>query len=605
VVIEICSKVSVNFARQIAHATSQPQQLSICRIIVDIIYGIIWNNYLLSLLIRKKIIMKNFRFAKGDFFGGITAGIVALPLALAFGVQSGLGAAAGLYGAIFLGFFAAIFGGTPSQISGPTGPMTVVTASTVAAFVALNGGHVSSVMGAIVACFVLAGALQIVMGILKIGSLIKYIPYPVISGFMSGIGVIIILLQLYKAVGLPSPANTIDVLREIGPALQKINLWALMYAAFTIIIIYVFPRLTRKVPSTLIALLAVTGISILLGKNVPLIGDIPKGFPELRLSGIFSIDPKFYLVILEAGATLAALGAIDSLLTSVIADNVTKTKHKSNQELIGQGIGNTVRGMFGGLPGAGATMRTLVNVRSGGRNRISGVIHSLVLLVILLGAGKYAAMIPQSVLAGILITVGIGILDYKSFRHINKVPRTDAVIMIIVLLVTVFFDLLLAVGIGMVMASILFMKQMSDLTGERSKISDLMSIKDEISWPDEKVPAYIQDNVVIKHLDGPLFFGFTSDFMDKIGRLPDIKFVIIRMERVPFIDQSGLYALEEAVLSLEQRNIQVMITGLQTQPEDRLRRIRIIPDLIPENNLFGTFKDAIKWLVDNKGKYLH
>jgi SulP family sulfate permease len=549
--------------------------------------------------------MKNFRFAKGDFFGGITAGIVALPLALAFGVQSGLGAAAGLYGAIFLGFFAAIFGGTPSQISGPTGPMTVVTASTVAAFVALNGGHVSSVMGAIVACFVLAGALQIVMGILKIGSLIKYIPYPVISGFMSGIGVIIILLQLYKAVGLPSPASTIDVLREIGPALQKINLWALMYAAFTIIIIYVFPRLTRKVPSTLIALLAVTGISILLGKNVPLIGDIPKGFPELRLSGIFSIDPKFYLVILEAGATLAALGAIDSLLTSVIADNVTKTKHKSNQELIGQGIGNTVSGMFGGLPGAGATMRTLVNVRSGGRNRISGVIHSLVLLVILLGAGKYAAMIPQSVLAGILITVGIGILDYKSLRHINKVPRTDAVIMIIVLLVTVFFDLLLAVGIGMVMASILFMKQMSDLTGERSKISDLMSIKDEISWPDEKVPAYIQDNVVIKHLDGPLFFGFTSDFMDKIGRLPDIKFVIIRMERVPFIDQSGLYALEEAVLSLEQRNIQVMITGLQTQPEDRLRRIRIIPDLIPENNLFRTFKDAIKWLVDNKGKYLH
>jgi SulP family sulfate permease len=443
------------------------------------------------------------------------------------------------------------------------------------------------------------------MGILKIGSLIKYIPYPVISGFMSGIGVIIILLQLYKAVGLPSPANTIDVLREIGPALQKINLWALMYAAFTIIIIYVFPRLTRKVPSTLIALLAVTGISILLGKNVPLIGDIPKGFPELTLSGVFSIDPKFYLVILEAGATLAALGAIDSLLTSVIADNVTKTKHKSNQELIGQGIGNTVSGMFGGLPGAGATMRTLVNVRSGGRNRISGVIHSLVLLVILLGAGKYAAMIPQSVLAGILITVGIGILDYKSLRHINKVPRTDAVIMIIVLLVTVFFDLLLAVGIGMVMASILFMKQMSDLTGERSKISDLMSIKDEISWPDEKVPAYIQDNVVIKHLDGPLFFGFTSDFMDKIGRLPDIKFVIIRMERVPFIDQSGLYALEEAVLSLEQRNIQVMITGLQTQPEDRLRRIRIIPDLIPENNLFGTFKDAIKWLVDNKGKYLH
>ena len=544
--------------------------------------------------------MKNFRFTKGDFFGGITAGIVALPLALAFGVQSGLGAAAGLYGAIFLGFFAAIFGGTPSQISGPTGPMTVVTASTVAVFVSLNGGDLSSVMGAIVACFALAGVLQIIMGVLKIGSLIKYIPYPVISGFMSGIGVIIILLQLYKAVGLPSPATTIDVVREIGPALQKINLWALLYSALTVLIIYSFPRFSRKIPSTLIALLAVTGVSIVLGKNVPLIGDIPKGFPGLRISDVFSIDPKFYMLILEAGATLAALGAIDSLLTSVIADNVTKTKHKSNQELIGQGIGNAVSGIFGGLPGAGATMRTLVNVRSGGRNRISGVIHSLILLIILLGAGKYAAMIPQSVLAGILITVGIGILDYKSLKHINKVPRTDAVIMIIVLLVTVFFDLLLAVGIGMVMAAILFMKQMSDLAEERSKISDIMSLKDEISWPDEKVPAYIQDNVIIKHLDGPLFFGFASGFVDKIARLPDIKFVIIRMEKVPFIDQSGLYALEEAFLSLEQRNIQVMITGLQTQPEDRLRRIRIIPDLIPENNLFRRFHEAIKWLVDNK-----
>ncbi len=544
--------------------------------------------------------MKNSRFTKGDLFGGITAGIVALPLALAFGVQSGLGAAAGLYGAIFLGFFAAIFGGTPSQISGPTGPMTVVTASTVAVFVSLNGGDVSSVMGAIVACFALAGVLQIIMGVLKIGSLIKYIPYPVISGFMSGIGVIIILLQLYKAAGLPSPATTIDVVKEIGPALQKINLWALLYSVLTVLIIYSFPRFTRKIPSTLIALLAVTGVSILLGKNVPLIGDIPTGFPGLRIGDVFSIDPKFYMLILEAGATLAALGAIDSLLTSVIADNVTKTKHKSNRELIGQGIGNAVSGMFGGLPGAGATMRTLVNVRSGGRNRISGVIHSLILLIILLGAGKYAAMIPQSVLAGILITVGIGILDYKSLKHINKVPRTDAVIMIIVLLVTVFFDLLLAVGIGMVMAAILFMKQMSDLAEERSRISDLMSMKDEMSWPDEKVPAYIQDNVIIKHLDGPLFFGFASGFVDKIARLPDIKFVIIRMEKVPFIDQSGLYALEEAILSLEQRHIQVMITGLQTQPEDRLRRIRIIPDLIPENNLFRRFNEAIKWLVDNK-----
>jgi sulfate permease, SulP family len=544
--------------------------------------------------------IKNFKLTKGDFFGGLTAGIVALPLALAFGVQSGLGAAAGLYGAIFLGFFAAVFGGTPSQISGPTGPMTVVTASTVAMFATANGGDISTVIGAIIACFVIAGLLQIVMGIFKIGSLIKYIPYPVISGFMSGIGIIIILFQLFKAVGLPSPASTIDVVKEIGPALTKINYWALLYAALTIIIIYVFPRITKAIPSTLIALLAVTGLSIGLEKEVPLIGDIPTGFPEIKIGDIFSIDSKFYSLILEAGATLAALGAIDSLLTSVIADNVTKTKHKSNQELIGQGIGNAVGGLFGGLPGAGATMRTLVNIRSGGRNKTSGVIHSIVLLIILLGAGKYAALIPQSVLAGILITVGIGILDYKSLKHIKKVPVADAAIMIIVLIVTVFFDLLLAVGIGMVMASILFMKQMSDISEERSKVSDINSLKTEVSWPDEIIPSYIQDNVLVKHLDGPLFFGFASGFADKISKLPAIKYVIIRMEKVPFIDQSGLYALEEAILALEQRKIQVLFTGLQTQPEDRLRRIRIIPALISEDNLFRTFNDSIQWLVKNK-----
>ncbi len=548
--------------------------------------------------------MKSFKLTKGDFFGGLTAGIVALPLALAFGVQSGLGAAAGLYGAIFLGFFAAALGGTPSQISGPTGPMTVVTASTVALFLAQTNGDLSMAIGAIIASFVLAGILQIVMGILKIGTLIKYIPYPVVSGFMSGIGVIIILFQLFKALGLSSPGNTVDVVKQIGPALANANVWALIYAIITIAIIYLFPRLTKAVPSTLVALVAVTVLSIFFKKEVPLIGEIPQSFPALKISEVFSIDPALYTLIIEAAITLAALGAIDSLLTSVIADNVTKTKHKSNKELIGQGIGNTVGGLFGGLPGAGATMRTLVNIRSGGRNKISGVIHSSVLLIILLGAGKYAALIPQPVLAGILITVGIGILDYKSLSHIRKVPRTDAAIMIIVLVVTVFFDLLIAVGIGMVMASILFMKKMSDVTEEKIKVSDINSVKNDIKWPDEHMPKYMQDNVLIKHLEGPLFFGFVTGFQNKIKALPDIKYVIIRMEKVPFIDQSGLYALEESVLALNQRGIHVFLTGLQTQPEDMMRRIRLIPALITEENLFKNFDDSINWLVQNKKQEL-
>lgn len=543
--------------------------------------------------------MSFLKFTKGDFFGGLTAGIVALPLALAFGVQSGLGAAAGLYGAIFLGFLAAIFGGTPSQISGPTGPMTVVSAATIAIFVSQSpDGNIASVIGAIVASFVLAGIIQVLLGVFKIGSLIKFIPYPVISGFMSGIGVIIILLQIFPAIGQASPKTTIDVVKEIVPALSNIDKYAIMYAALTILIIYVFPKITKAVPSTLVALLAVTGLAVILKHDVPIIGDIPTGIPPLHIAGLISIDSKFYTLILEAGVTLAALGAIDSLLTSVVADNVTKTKHNSNKELIGQGIGNAVGGLFGGLPGAGATMRTLVNIRSGGRNRISGVIHALVLIIVLLGAGKYAALIPKSVLAGILITVGIGILDYKGFRHIAKVPRADAFIMIVVLLVTVFLDLLVAVAIGMVMASFLFMKKMSDITEEKTKITDIGELQREKGWSDEEMPEYIRDNVLVKHLDGPLFFGFASDFTEKVATLKDIKFVIIRMSKVPFIDQTGLYALEDAILSLEQKGIEVLLTGLQVQPRVQMEKINIIPELITKDNLFKNFAECVEWLKD-------
>jgi len=546
--------------------------------------------------------MNKFKFTKGDFFGGLTAGIVALPLALAFGVQSGMGAEAGLYGAIFLGFFAAAFGGTPSQISGPTGPMTVITAATVATMVAAAGSLEASI-GAIVVCFVLAGILQIVMGLVKIGSLIKYIPYPVISGFMSGIGVIIILLQLFPALGQASPQKTIDVVKTIGPALQNINTWALLYSALTIAIIYFFPKITKAIPSTLVALLAVTVLSVVLAKNVPVIGDIPQGFPPLRIDSILNISNEFYGLIIESALTLAALGAIDSLLTSVVADNVTKTRHNSNQELIGQGMGNAVTGLFGGIPGAGATMRTLVNIRSGGRNRTSGILHSIVLLVILLGAGKYAALIPKSVLAGILITVGIGILDYKGFRHINKVPKADAAIMIIVLLVTVFLDLLIAVAIGMVMASILFMKKMSDIAKETTKVSNIGSMM-EAEGTNSLLPDYMKDNVLVKQIEGPLFFGFATEFQQRVSSFSEIKYVIIRLEKVPFIDQTGLYALEESILALEQKGIEVLLVGLQDQPKDQLRRISLIPDLVCEEHLFSTFDGSIQWLALNKKEEL-
>ena len=542
--------------------------------------------------------MKKLKFTKGDFFGGLTAGIVALPLALAFGVQSGMGAIAGLYGAIILGFLASIFGGTASQISGPTGPMTVVSAATVAGFIALTG-DLQSALPPIIACFILAGLFQILMGVMRIGSLIKFIPYPVVSGFMSGIGVIIILLQVFPAVGKKSPASTVDVIKNIGATFDHMNYWSLIFAALCILIIYLFPKITKKVPSTLVALLVVTGLSLFLNSDVPVIGLIPEGLPDLKLDGILGIDPKFYSIIIIDAITLAALGAIDSLLTSVVADNVTKTKHGSNRELLGQGIGNAVAGMFGGLPGAGATMRTLVNIRSGGRNRISGVIHALTLTVVLLGAGKYAALIPNAVLAGILITVGIGILDYRGFKHLLKVPRSDAVIMIIVLFVTVFMDLLIAVAIGMVMASVLFMKKMSEIVEEKTNSKELANFEKDVKWDDENIPEDMLQNVYVKHLDGPLFFGFATDFQKLFTDLPELKYVIIRLKKVPYIDQTGLYALEEAILTLEQKGVEVLMTGISGQPADMLRRIKLIPDLVSEKHLFNSFSDCVNWIASD------
>ena len=348
----------------------------------------------------------------GDFFGGLTAAIVALPLALAFGVQSGMGAIAGLYGAIVVGIFAALFGGTNTQISGPTGPMAVVASAVIAGEIAFYG-TLEAAIGTIVATFVLAGLFQILLGVLKIGQYIKYIPYPVVSGFMSGIGSIIIIMQIFPFFGLSSPKTIVDIVSSLGSIVGQINMEAVFLAITTIAIIYLFPKVTKKIPSALVALVTLTTISTVMGLSVSIIGDIPKGFPDVHIDTLLAMDWHHPMLIVIPAITLAALGAIDSLLTSVVADNMTKTQHNSNRELIGQGIGNTLAGIIGGLPGAGATMRTVVNINAGGKTNLSGVIHGVVLIIILFGAGTYARLIPLPVLAGILITVGVGIIDYK------------------------------------------------------------------------------------------------------------------------------------------------------------------------------------------------
>ncbi len=540
----------------------------------------------------------------GDMFGGLTAAIVALPLALAFGVQSGMGAIAGLYGAIAVGFFAALFGGTQTQISGPTGPLAVVASAIIASEIAFYGS-LDAAIGTIIATFVLAGIFQILLAIFKVGQYIRYIPYPVVSGFMSGIGSIIIIMQIYPFFGLVSPPSIIEIISTLGSIGGLINIQALLLALSTIAIIYLFPKLTKRVPSTLVALIFLTFLSTFMDLNISIIGDIPNGFPQVHINTFFSLDWHNPMIIIIPAMTLAALGSIDSLLTSVVADNMTKTQHNSDKELVGQGIGNIIAGLIGGLPGAGATMRTVVNINAGGKTNLSGVIHSLVLVIILFGAGSYARLIPLPVLAGILITVGLGIIDYKGLRHLKEVPRADAAIMLIVLFLTVFVDLLQAVGIGMVLASILFMKQMGDM-GENKSISktlkDFHKVFPPSSHENESYKA-IEDQVYIQHFNGPIFFGFTAHFKQMMKELPEVSVVIFRMYNVPSIDQSGMYALDDAIYELNSKNITVLITGINKQPREMLQNIKVIPTLIPISHIFDDLTSALEMLKKHQSSF--
>ena len=537
----------------------------------------------------------DFKYLKGDLTGGLVAGIVALPLALAFGVQSGLGAIAGLYGAIAVGIFAAIFGGTATQASGPTGPMTVVSAALVASAIELTGS-LEAAMPVIILTFLLGGLFQIVFGFLNIASYVKYFPYPVVSGFMSGVGLIIVILQIFPFAGLDSAKSTWLVIQDLPRLFSDFNWHALALGALTVLIYYVFPYITKAIPSALVALVVASVLGYFLQWDVPIIGEIPSGLPSLQIDGFFSIDSNAYTLIGEYATILAILGSIDSLLTSVIADNMTKTKHNSNRELIGQGIGNAISAIFGGIPGAGATKGTVVNINAGGRTRVSGTIHGLVLLAVLLGLGTLAGYIPLSVLAGLLIPIGFKIVDTKGLKHLLAVPRADAIVLILVLLMTTFGSLIQAVGVGLLLASLLFMKRSSDIGEKGLEVGTLAGFDGEKPWQDE-IEFYnsYKNQVYIKHLYGPLFFGFTSHFQNEIKNIPDdIRALIIRMDRVPYIDQSGLYALENAVMDLHAKGVKVVLTAVQEQPKDKLLSIDIVPDLIPEEYLFTSIDEAFE-----------
>lgn len=479
------------------------------------------------------------RNIRGDIFGGLTAAVVALPLALAFGVASGAGAMAGLYGAIFVGFFAAIIGGTPSQVSGPTGPMTVVMAVIVTQY-----AHNPALAFTVV---VMGGMLQIVFGTLRLGRYVTYMPFSVISGFMTGIGVIIILLQLAPLLG--HQASSQGVLHAIamipglfsGPFDNAAILGILSLA----IVSFTPAAINKIIPSPLLALAACTLLGVYVLPGAPVIGAIPTGFPDLVL-------PTFELSALpgmiSSAMILALLGSIDSLLTSLVADNFTRTYHHSDRELVGQGIGNMVAGLFGAIPGAGATMRTVVNIRAGGKTPISGALHSVVLLAVVLGLGPMAEQIPHAVLAGILLKVGYDIIDWEHMRRLHKAPRGGILVTLTVLLLTVVADLVLAVGVGVIMASLISANQMS-----KQQLKQFRLVTSDADYPPITVRGrailkWAKGRILVLHLSGPFSFCSAKDMVRQLGMVgADYRVVILDLEGTTMIDTSIAMAFEEMI----------------------------------------------------------
>lgn len=539
----------------------------------------------------------HFNNIRGDIYGGLTAAVVALPLAMAMGVTSGAGPIAGIYGAIFVGFFAALFGGTPAQVSGPTGPMTVVMAIIFTQYTAMFPDN--PLQGAALAftVVILGGLFQIGFGILKIGRFIELVPHPVVSGFMGGIGVIIILLQIGPLLGQVSPAKPFEAMTSIPQFIEAMHIPSLTLGVITICLVYAIPlftpRLNRLIPSPLFALLAGTIGYLFFFKEsgTPIIGTIPEGFPEFVVP---VITLEYLPGMIKSALILAALGTIDSLLTSLVADNITRTQHKSNRELVGQGIGNTVAGFFGGLPGAGATMRTVVNVKAGGLTPLSGALHAVILLIVVLGAGPLASDIPKAVLAGILIKVGTDIIDWEYLKNILNAPKAGAGIMLTVMFLTVFDDLLEAVAVGMIIASFLFLKRSTDLQIE--SISTFTGGKTNIEAPlserESKIMLEAEGQILLYYVGGALSFGAAKGMVRCLNNYSDYKVLIFDLSHVPLVDYSSARALLDIIYSAQLDKRYVYLTGVQQKVRPFLEKQDILR-LVGNNFTFRNREDAL------------
>jgi SulP family sulfate permease len=536
----------------------------------------------------------HFRNLQGDIFGGVTAAIIALPMALAFGVASGAGAAAGLWGAVLVGFFAALFGGTPTLISEPTGPMTVVMTAVIANLTANNPENGLAMAFTVV---MMAGVFQIILGTLRLGRYVTLMPYTVVSGFMSGIGIILIILQIAPFWGQAGPkGGVLGTLGSLPELLGNINPVETGLAVLTVAILWFTPsKLKRWIPPQLMALVIGTIVSLTLfpGLDIRRIGEIPMGLPQLQMP-VFS--PDQIQVMLVDAAVLGMLGCIDALLTSVIADSLTRTEHDSNKELIGQGLGNLFSGMFGGLAGAGATMGTVVNIQTGGRTALSGLTRAFILFIVVLWAGSLTATIPMAVLAGIALKVGIDIIDWSFLKRAHQISLKGALIMYSVVLLTVFVDLIAAVGIGVFVANILTIDRLSQLQSQSVKA--VTDADDEIllNETEKHLLEQADGRVLLFHLSGPMIFGVAKAIAREHNAVSHCEALILDLSDVPHLGVTSSLAIENAIKEALDGDRQVFIVGATGQIKRRLEKMGILAAL-PSQHLLMDRTEALRLAV--------
>ncbi|MCT7966602.1 SulP family inorganic anion transporter [Laspinema sp. D1] len=535
----------------------------------------------------------DFKNIRGDAFGGVTAAIVSLPMALAFGVSSGAGPVAGLYGAVCVGFFASLFGGTPALMSEPTGPMTVVMTAIVTSMIAKNPENGLAMAFTVV---MLAGLFQIIFGVFRLGKYITLMPYTVISGFMSGIGLIMIVLQLGPFLGHPSKGGVLGTLRNLPMFLSNIDVPEAILAALTLGILFFMPsKFKRIVPPQLVALIVGTVFALVFFKNADIrtIGVIPMGLPQLNMP-VFTVTA--FREMLIDGIVLGMLGCIDSLLTSVIADSLTRTHHNSDKELIGQGIGNIVSGLCGGLPGAGATMGTVVNIQAGGRSALSGLTRSAILLVVILWAARLTENIPMAVLAAIALKVGVDIIDWAFLKRAHRVSVKAALIMYAVIALTVFVDLIVAVGVGVFIANILTIQRMSDIHGQDVKA--ITDADDEILMTDEEKRLLQQGNgrILLFYISGPMIFGVSKAIAREQSAVENFEVLILDLSEVPMLGVTSSLAIENAIKDALDKGRHVFIVGAAGQIKRRLERFGIV-QLLPPHHITATRVEALEQAV--------